>query len=164
MKYYKVLQADGTAHYSGAEWYLPKRGPGRWMPEIKEIIECVSGYHLVRKKDLLEWLHAGTAIFEAEGRGGRQVADSKVVFRQARLLRKLNWDDSVARHFACDCAERSLHIFEAEYPDDSRVRNAIETARRVANGDIPISELAAAWAAERKWQTRRLSEYLRGKR
>jgi hypothetical protein len=56
-------------------------------------------------------------------------------------------DDRKLRLFACDCAERVLPIFEKQYPDDKRPRQAIDTARKFANGDATQEELAAAWAA-----------------
>ena len=82
--------------------------------------------------------------------------------------------DRRARLFACDCAERVLPLYEAKYPEDNRVRSSIECVRLFANGEA--NELAAAWDAasaaardaawdaERKWQQRRLMEYLNGKR
>ena len=41
----------------------------------------------------------------------------------------------IASLFACDCAERVLHLFEAKHPGDDRLRRAIEVARRFANGN-----------------------------
>lgn len=81
---------------------------------------------------------------------------------------------------ACDYAEHTLHIFEDKYPDDSRPRHAIETARLYAVGqatkeDIEKARSAAyaaytagdaaytagdAAAAERKYQTEKLRELL----
>jgi len=57
--------------------------------------------------------------------------------------------DKLARLFACDCAERVLHICESKYPDDKRPRNAIETARRFAEGKATKEEMAATRAAAR---------------
>ena len=53
----------------------------------------------------------------------------------------------------CDCAELALPIYEKEYPNDSRVRDCIETTRRWAKGKATEAALwaaraAAAWAAE----------------
>jgi len=78
--------------------------------------------------------------------------DDKIVVREARLLRRFEmWDDRTARLFACDCAERALPLFESERPDDNRPREAIEVARRYANGEATNEELTAAadasWAA-----------------
>jgi hypothetical protein len=72
-------------------------------------------------------------------------------------LRAVNGHDREIRLFACDCAESVLHVFENKYPDDNRPRNAIEVARRFANGEATIDESkaagvaawAAAWAAAR---------------
>ncbi len=53
------------------------------------------------------------------------------------------------RLFACDCAQRVLPLFEAKYPDDKRPRQAIEIARRFANGQATQKEMAAARDAAR---------------
>lgn len=145
MKLYKVLGDNGQPCNGGAgEWLLPKGNrPGKWMPAIKgPLVPCLHGYHLCRCTDLIKWL--GSNIYEAEYRGELVKDNNKVVVREVRLLRRMNWDDSIARHFACDCAERVLHIYEKEYPDDLRVRNCIEIARKVANGELPIENLGAA--------------------
>ena len=74
------------------------------------------------------------------------------------------------RLFACDCAERVLHIYENEHPDDRRPHVAVEVARRYANGKATTEKLAAAraaasaaaWAAESEWQTEQLMKLLGG--
>ena len=48
------------------------------------------------------------------------------------------------RLYAADCAERVLHVFEKKYPKDKRPTEAIEAARKFANGEITQEELAAA--------------------
>ena len=55
--------------------------------------------------------------------------------------------EHLARLFACDCAERVIHLYEQAYPDDKRPRQAIDVARKFARGEITADELAAAWAA-----------------
>ena len=61
-------------------------------------------------------------------------------------LNRLNlFQESIAREFACECAEHTLHLFEDKYPDDKRPRKAIEFARTlIANPDAAES---AAWSA-----------------
>ena len=51
------------------------------------------------------------------------------------------------RLFGCDCAERVLHIFESEHPNDHRPRQAIEAAQRYARNEIGREELTLAWDA-----------------
>lgn len=49
--------------------------------------------------------------------------------------------------WAADCAERTLSLFLAEAPDDSRPREAIEGARAFARGDLRIG-IARTLAAD----------------
>ena len=188
-KYYKILGVGGVPCNGGSgQWHLPKGNrPGKWMPKIKgELEPCRNGYHVCRRNDLVAWLNQ--EIYEAEIRGEQINHTDKVVAREARLIRKMaRWDECTARLFACDCAEHVLHIFEKHNKTDSRPRNAIEVARRFADGEATKGELAAARdaagvaagvaaraaaraaagdaarAAERQWQTKRLFQYLNGK-
>jgi hypothetical protein len=50
--------------------------------------------------------------------------------------------DRIGRIFACDCADHVRHLMK-----DYRSTNAIDVARRFANGEVTREELAAAWAA-----------------
>ena len=150
MKYYKVLDKGGKACNGGqGQWLLPHDGlPGEWMPTIEDPQPCERGYHLCRPQDLVLWL--GPAIYEAEGRGQMIEDKDKVVFSEARLLRRLEtWNDRTAKLFACDCAERVLPLFEKAYPDDKRPGEAIRIARLYANGQATAEELDAARAAAR---------------
>ena len=52
----------------------------------------------------------------------------------------------ICRLFAADCAERVLHLFERERPDDDRPRKAIEVARKT---NATVQERAAARDAAR---------------
>ena len=202
MKLYKTLGKKGQAYNGGkGKWKLPEGCCyGEWMPPVKgHIVPCANGYHLCRRGQLINWL--GPTIWLAEGRGDKVAQSNKIVYREARLIRKLNtWNDRTMRLFAADCAERVVTIYEKEYPDDDRPRLAIQAARDFANGKITKKQLdaaraaawnaardaagaaardaawaaaraaardaarAAAWNAAQKWQTRRLFEYLDGKR
>ena len=58
----------------------------------------------------------------------------------------------------CDCAELVLPIYEKQYPNDSRIRDCIETTRQWAKGEATEAELEAAaraaWeAAGATWAT-----------
>ena len=59
-------------------------------------------------------------------------------------------DDRLARHFQAWCAEQVVHHFEAERPDDYRVRNQIAMLRSdEASDEERAAARAAAWAAAR---------------
>jgi len=57
-------------------------------------------------------------------------------------------DDRLARHFQAWCAEQVLHLFEAERPDDARVRDQIAMLRNDEADDAArAAAREAAWAA-----------------
>jgi len=145
MRYYKILNTDGTPCHGGTgQWSLPTDdGPGDWMPHIEDIHPCVAGYHICQRDDVVYWL--GPAIFDVEYRGGLVRHDRKIVVQQARLLRRLPWDDRTARLFACDCAARVLRIVPE--PHRATCADTIATARRYAEGDATPTELDEARVA-----------------
>ena len=53
------------------------------------------------------------------------------------------------RHLTADYAERVLHLYEKEHPNDKRPRRAIQAVRDFADGKITEEEMAASWAAAR---------------
>ena len=140
---FKVLDKGRKAYHGGMGTWP---NPGTWLEVEGPLVPCENGLHLCRERDLVGWL--GPEIWEVEYEGERVDADDKIVVRKARLIRKLEtWNERTARLYAGDCAERVLHIYEKRYPDDKRPREAIETARRYAEGKATEKELAAAWAA-----------------
>src|SRR3990167_9329525 len=189
-KLYKVLDEDGRAFQGGSgAWSLPDgKKAGAWMPPVEgALVLCANGYHLCRRRDLIRWL--GPAIYVAEARGAMIHDDTKVVVREARLVRRLEtWNERTARLFAADCADHVLGNIK-----DARNRlvaaNAVKAARAYARGKIDAAAMtaamtaarsaesaaeaaarsaaesaawSAAWSAERSWQTDRLFAYLGG--
>lgn len=160
---YKVLGYNGQPCNGGSGiWYLPNGDkPGNWMPKIEgELIPCCNGYHVCRIDQLIHWL--GPKIYEVEVRGEQIDNGDKLVVEQARLSRGcVHWNEFTSCMFVADCAERVLHIFEDKYPDNDRLRIAIQAARDYAYGLIERDTLSAAadaakatagvasWAAER---------------
>ena len=154
MPLYKLLKDDGTPGNGGVgTWSLPKgKRPGKWMPSITPVIACKAGYHLCRARDILTW--SLPTLWVAEGRGEMVEEEDKVVFSEARLLRKVElWNPRIQQELACDFAEHTLHLFESRFPTDDRPRRAIEVARRFARGEVAVEELEAAreaaWLAAR---------------
>jgi hypothetical protein len=62
--------------------------------------------------------------------------------------RGIKLDESKLRHFAVDCAEDVLPIFERKHPDDKRIRKAIQAARRWAEGKVDTN-FDSVWRAAR---------------
>jgi len=143
MKYYKVLNKKHQSCNGGKGTW--KKGVWKHKLELP-LNPCEHGYHLCRKKDIMKWLDE--EIWIAEGRGHKIICDNKVVFQQARIIKKLDtWNDITARLFACDCAEHVLKNYEKEFPGDHRVRDCIEVARKYAFGKATEEELLAVRSA-----------------
>ena len=145
MVYYKYLNADRKSPLQ--DWQWPR--VGTWTKPIDGVAACERGYHACRTAphfDLLEW--SGEHLYEIELRGDIIVADTKVVAPQARLVRQVKtWNARTQRLFTCDCAARVLKIYERDYPNDKRPREAIRVAQAFANGKASTEELVAARAA-----------------
>ena len=158
MRLFKILDEWGITPYQNFLWNLPKNGkPGAWQKKIQgKLVACENGYHLLREQDLMYWLNAGPAIYEAAYTGELVVSDIKIIVRNARLIQRIdNWNKRTNRLFAADCAEHVLHLYEKKNPWLFAPRLAIQAARDFANGKISREELAsaeftardAAWAA-----------------
>ena len=112
------------------------------LNEIREHSPCRGGWekllsHLGKTKADDEPMHLLT-ILESNG------LDDALWCLRAKSL------DRLSRHFQAWCAEQVLHIFEADYPDDARVRDQIAMLR---NDHAGVSDRAAAryaaWVADR---------------
>ncbi len=150
--YYKVLDASGRSCHGGTlAWSLPtwngsRWKAGAWMPAIDgELVACTRGYHGCKNgTQLLSWLHDRIYVIESRspwiGAGDKMVTAGPV-----RLTRGTAWDDRTARLFAVACALDVLPLYEAQYPDDPCVQDALIVAWKYANGHASV----AAWAATR---------------
>ncbi|MET0590965.1 MAG: putative immunity protein [Naasia sp.] len=63
-------------------------------------------------------------------------------------------DRRLVAAWAADCAERVLHLFEAEAPEDDRPRDGIDRARRFARGELDTAgEIRRRFVAGRAAQS-----------
>ena len=106
-----------------------------FLESIKSLDACDEGY---------AWAETNNIQSDAEAWAKLQRPDWMLWLAKKRGL---ELDESKLRLFACDCAEQTLPIFERDYPEDKRPRQAIETARRFANGEATCEELDAVWDA-----------------
>jgi hypothetical protein len=152
--YYKWLNVDGTTPQGHGAYKLarPQKDgtytPGAWQRRITGgLVPCRNGYHVMRADQLVYWI--GPTLHRVEVDETDMVtSDDKCVVRRVRVVEPVTaWNETTARLFAADCAERALPIFEASYPYDKRPRLAIEAARAFARGEINAETLYAANAA-----------------
>ena len=157
MKAYHFLKDDMCGGYGTEKaWDI---GEEREITD-GEIILCGRGYH------------SSPSWYDALGYAGGNMAcivevsppiekdQTKFVSRKRKLVDAQN-AEKVLRAWACDCAERALRKAKVE---DERSWNAIKVTRLFNDGKATQQELdaarAAAWAAEIKWQKRRLNWYM----
>lgn len=144
-------------------------GDSRTLPAHRTIIPCTYGYH--GSPTLWAALkYAPGPIACLVELDGDVVEHGNPVDKYAARTRKLIAAVNISRElrlFAADCAEHVLPIYEREYPNDARPRNAIQAARDYAEGRIDAAardaacaaardaerdaERAAAWAASAAW-------------
>ena len=134
---YKVLDKHGKPYHGG-------RGRA-YEPGKKR--RAVRGIHVCTIEQLPHWI--GPAIYPVVRASEERIElPDKTVLRWVVLGEPFaTWNEHTMRLFACDCAERLLHIFEQHCPGDSRPREAIAVARRYANGDATARKTALASAA-----------------
>ena len=141
---YHFLREDFSAG-SGDEkpW---KIGETRTIADRSKIALCKYGYHFSPTLwDALPYapgpLACKVEVIDVVAEDGDE-NQRKGVAVSRKLIAAVNIDREL-RLFAADCAERALYIFERDYPNDKRPREAIQAARDFANGKIG----AAAWDA-----------------
>lgn len=116
----------------------------RWFkvnPDSGKETQLYSGIALV--------LNIGAEVYEAEPLEDIHISGNSLTCAPARIVRKMNWDERIARLFACDCASHTLRIFEGWRPNEKRPRRAIEVAREYTNGRADANALQKAWGDAR---------------
>src|SRR5487761_2424437 len=150
--YYKWLLPNRVTPIQNKTWPVRMK---QWTAEESPVI-CESGWHGVLRKDILKHLPQTdiSELWEVEVKGELIHGDDKFAAPQMRLIRKVATTDArMLRLFACDVAQEVLWVFEKERPNDARVRDCIEVARRYAMGEATEQERDAAgdaaWDAAR---------------
>src|ERR1035437_9656653 len=74
---------------------------------------------------------------------GQPIGESSCMECQPGALTLSEDDRRVLAVWAADCAERTLSLFEAQAPSDTRLRDAIDGLRAFARGEKRIGEVRA---------------------
>lgn len=148
MKAYHWLKANMTAGSSHeSPWTV-----GETRIATGPLVLCQNGYH--HSPTLFDGLKyaPGPVLCLVEVDEDGPSDDTKGCSRSWTLLKAVNVEREL-RLLACRIAEDVLPLWETTYPTDLRPRQAIQTARRYANGQATVVELgatrAATWAAAR---------------
>ena len=148
MKAYHFLRADMTAG-SGNEQPWTVGETRRYRGKIKL---CEFGYHSSPSPVTALEYASGPMLCLVEVSKPTQRDASKQVSTRRRLIKAVNVEREL-RLLACRIAEDVLPLFERQFPNDKRPREAIACARGFAYGKATAEELdaarTAAWAAAR---------------
>jgi hypothetical protein len=149
-QYYKTILDGKTSSYGDHKWIMNK-----WYQCEGELKLCGNGFHASELiQDAMVYVRPGY-VCKVEVRGDVVHGDDKSCFREMRIVKAYKWTkkDSVA--LAIECAEQVLSIYEAKYPKDMRVRDAIKAAKKwlktpnKTNADAADAAANAADAAAR---------------
>jgi hypothetical protein len=120
---------------------------GRWYEAAGPLELCVNGFHCSRRiLDAMRFVQ-GEILAEVEVRGEALAGGDKSCHRSMRVIRAWKFQRRDWLELAIYSAELVLPIWEQEYPDDSRPRQAIDAAKAVLASDTPETRAAANAAA-----------------
>ena len=140
---YHFLRSDMRAGHGNEKW---KEGQERTYKGTAPIRLCEAGYH--SSPTLFDALHyaPGVVACIVEISAPVEQDESKYVSATRKLIKAVNVEREL-RLFACACAERALQRERdnGREPDEHSWA-AITTARKFANGEATVEELAAAYA------------------
>lgn len=140
---YKSLPADKSPH--GHTFKLNK-----WYKE-ENIKICERGFHASENAiDAMNYVDCGW-IAKVEVRGEYQKEDNKECWSEMRIIKWKKWTKKDSVSLAIYAAELVIDIFEKEYPNDKRPRNAIEAAKKVLKNDTAKNRAAAKAAGDAAW-------------
>jgi hypothetical protein len=140
--------------------------PTRKLTVRPPLRPCSVGLHAsLDPFDALQYA-PGTIICRVKLSGEIIKGDDKICAEHRELIWHAN-AETLLHEFACDCAERALHIAKVT---DQRCHDAIRAKRRWLKKEITDRELdaawdaawAAAWAAETKWQRQEFNRRING--
>ena len=139
---YKTIPENKTSN--GHTWRLNK-----WFKYDGELKMCQSGFHCSDNFiDAMGYVSPGYVAF-VEVRGKHLNQSDKSVHEEMRIIRWKKWTKKDSVSLAIFAAELVLKNYEKEYPNDLRLREAIEAAKKVLKQDNEKNKSAesAAWSA-----------------
>ena len=135
-----VVNEDFTLNYDLSDVEVC---PGLELEYDGELELCRSGLHAsVRLLDALLYGNSGVICRVEVGENYIESSD-KLVSDYRKVIAVADCTE-ILQQFAIEVAEDVLHIFETEYPNDTRPRAAIEAAKAYLLNELSLKELNAA--------------------
>jgi hypothetical protein len=140
---WKSFKKDLQSNNGNIKWEIKK-----WVHHEGKLEMCGSGLHASKKViDAMGYTNLEElALVEVKGKHLSQ--DDKQCWEYMRIKKLYRWTKKDSVSLSIYAAELVLDIYEKEYPDDKRPRNAIEAAKKVLKNDNEENR-EAAWAAAR---------------
>jgi len=140
---YKFLRTGLKSQHGNCVWTV-----GEWKHE-DAISLCDSGFHASEKPlDALSYV-MGEVLALVEVKGKSLIEKDKQAWSDMRVTKAYRWTKEDSVKLAIFAAEQVLEIFEREYPNDLRPRQAVEAAKSYLKTPAPAADAAyAARAAD----------------
>ena len=151
---YKFLNGSESEH-GNHKWRLNKwhriEGELKMCPSKEDVKSGMGGFHCSRHiQDALRYVNGDTLAF-VEVRGKSQLADDKECWEEMRVIKRFKFKKEHAVRMAIFSAKLCLSVFEDTYPDDKRVREAIEASEKYVNNPTEKNRQAAMSAESAAW-------------
>jgi hypothetical protein len=148
-KLWKSMQAGMKSTYGNVDWKI-----GEWQKINGKLVICENGFHASpRIIDAMRYVSLGV-LAQVEVRGKHRTNGNKQAWEEMRIVKAWKWSKEESVRLAIFTAEKVIGIFEKQYPDDKRPRQAIDAAKRWLENPTEENRDAAwdaagdaAWAA-----------------
>jgi hypothetical protein len=141
---YKSLRKSLTSEYGNFAWKV-----GAWYKHDGEVRACKSGFHASKRViDAMRYVNMEhLALVEVRGRSDLSESD-KECWSEMRIVEAWDWtkEDSIA--LAIYAAELVIEIYEKQYPNGNKPRQAIEAAKNYLAKPTEENRAAADAAAD----------------
>jgi len=127
MKYYKLLFGNKTKH-SSYEWDLS----GKWMSVSGTLKLCWTGFHVMREKDIINWIECGFDLYEVKIGKEKIIDNNKICVRKVRVIKKV------------DKYNRQSFLDTVIYPTVGRAKKYAANATNAANAAAAADDAAYA--------------------
>jgi hypothetical protein len=144
---YKFLKEGMKSAHGDTTWKI-----GKWKKETNIRI-CNSGFHASDNPYQAFSYIQGEILSIVEARGESNVVDDKSCWEEMRVIKAYRWQKKDSVQFSIFAAELVLENYQKLYPNDTRVKDAIEAAKAWvkeptdANASAAASAYSAASAA-----------------
>jgi hypothetical protein len=143
MKLYKSMRKGLKSNFDGSKWKI-----GEWRKT--DCTEICIGFNCSKNIiDAMSFVDM-EILAEVQTRGITFISSDKQTSEEMKIDRAWKWDKKDSVMLAIYAAELVIDIFEKQYPNDKRPRNAIEAAKTYLKAPNRAASAAAgdaAWAA-----------------